>query len=306
MIKIYYRSIKEKRFSLLDAFKTGAWVNVSAPDEAEIEKLEKMLGVEKSLLQDALDPYEVPRIEKEDGAIYVFTRVPEIQSQEIITIPILIVLGDNFVLTIANKELRFLEKFTAEGTDFFTTQKTKLFLEIFLSINKQYDIFLISISKRIRGLKIKLEKMKNKDLIQFVDLERILNDFLSALIPTSAVLKKILDGRSIVLYEDDQDLIEDISLGNGQMIEMAKSSLKHVVNIRNTSFSIITHDLNRIMKILTALTILLTIPTMIFSFYGMNVEIPHANYPHIYIVIIFFTGLSSLLFLILLKKNRWL
>ncbi len=306
MIKIYYKSVKSSGLTALDNFKIGAWVDVCDPNKEELEKLENMLGVEKSLLHDALDPYEVPRMEQEDGITYVFTRVPQYQEKEVLTLPILVALGENFLLTVSKEKLNFLEKFSRGQIAFSTTQKTKLLLEIFFHINKQYDFFLVDIGKKIRGLKIKLEKISNRELIQFVDLESVLNDFLSSLTPTNAVLRKILDGRSLHLYEEDRDLVEDIFLGNGQIIEMASSTLNQVVNIRNTSSSIITHELNRVMKILTVLTILLTIPTMVFSFYGMNVALPAMNNPTTYISILFYTFTFSLLAMVLFKKNRWL
>ncbi|MFA5994364.1 MAG: magnesium transporter CorA family protein [Parcubacteria group bacterium] len=306
MINIYYRSVKEERLNTLDSFKTGSWVNVYDPTEDELEELVKMLGIEKDLLHDALDPYEVPRLEQESGVIYVFARVPKKRQQEITTVPILVVLGDDFVLTVSREKLDFLDEFTKKRVDFFTTQKIKFFLKIFLSVNRQYELFLININKAIRGLRIRLERMSNRDLIHFVDFERVLNDFLSALTPAGSVLQKMLNGRNVTLYEDDRDLVEDIFLSNGQMVEMAKSTLRYVVNIRDTYSNIITQDLNRVMKILTSLTILLTIPTMIFSFYGMNVDIPHTAYPQAYILILVLTVFISTLIFALFKRNRWL
>lgn len=305
MMKIYYRSVKEARLHTLDTFKAGTWINVYDPDEQDLKKIEKMLHVDKGLLHDALDPYEVPRLEREGGITYVFARVPKKDHNEIMTVPILVVVGDKFLLTISKERLDFLDDIINKRNDIFTTQKAKLFLEIFSSINRQYDLFIIGIGRSIRSLKVRLEKMSNKDLLYFVEFEKTLNDFLSSLTPTDSVLRKIIDGKSVVFYEEDRELIEDIFLGNGQMIEMTKSTLRHVVNIRSTYSNIITQELNRVMKILTSLTILLTIPTMIFSFYGMNVNLPHTH-PSSYIFILILTVFVALSIFMLFKKNRWL
>ena len=306
MINIYYRSIREVKTESLEEFRVGSWVDVCDPTEREIEEVCSLLGTEASLLRDALDPYEVPRLEQENGFTYVFTRVPEKEKGETITMPILIVLGDSFIMTVSRVKFGFLDKFRSGSQDFFTTQKIKFFLGIFSTINRQYSISLIDISKRIRGLKIRLERMNSKDLIHFVDFERILNDFLSALIPTASVLKNILDGRSMSLYEEDKDLIEDIFLGNGQMVEMAKSTLRHVVNIRDTYSNIITQELNRVIKMLTSLTVILTVPTMIFSFYGMNIDLPLPEYlrPHWFILVL--TAIFVMTLISIFRKNRWL
>ncbi|MFH1426909.1 MAG: magnesium transporter CorA family protein [Patescibacteria group bacterium] len=306
MINIYHRAIKQAELRKIDNFQVGSWIEVFDPGEEEIKKIVKMLKVEEDLLIDALDPFEVPRLEQEAGVTYVFTQVPEKRENEIITFPLLIVIGKNFVLTVSKEKFSFLDSIKGLAGNIYTTQKTKFFLQIFSSINYQYNNFLIEINKGLRGIKIRLEKVGNKDIVQFVDFERILNDFISALVPTNSVLQKLLSGKHIAMFEEDKDLVEDLFLDNGQLIEMSKSTLKHVVNIRDAYSNIMTHSLNRIVKILTALTIILTVPTMIFSFFGMNVNLPYASSGFSYLIILGFTLFTSLFIFIIFARNRWL
>jgi magnesium transporter len=300
MIKIYHRAVKNK-FTELKDFKVGAWVDVSNPTEDEIKKVIEMLGINESLLHDALDPYEVPRLEADGDVTYVFTRAPQVNKKEIITVPFLVAIGKDFVLTFSRSECNFLNDIRSGKKLVHTTQKTKFFMQVFSSLNLSYSGVLLSVNKQVRAIKVRLEKINNKDIVRFVDFEYILNDFLSALLPTNAVLQKLLDGKHIPLYEEDKDLVEDIFLSNGQLIETVRSTLRYVVNIRDAYSNIMTHDLNRVMKILTALTIILTIPTMIFSFYGMNVNLPDFSY---FGISIFTLVVSAFVFLIFLKK-RW-
>lgn len=306
MITIYYRAVKEGKLNTIDDFKIGSWVDVCDPNEEELDKIVSFTKADKSLLKDALDRFEVPRLEMESGVTYVFTRVPEIHNGEICTIPLLFVMGPDFVMTLSRKDCGLIDKFIATRPDIYTTQKTKFFLELFSTINQSYDTYLHSIRKRLKAVRIRMDKINERDIIQFVDYEKIINDFLSSLVPTNSVLQKLLKGGFMQLYEQDEDMIEDLFLETGQLIEVSNSTLKQVVNIRDAYAQIMTQDLNRIMKVLTALTVIFAIPTMIFSFYGMNVTLPFVSNPLFYLVLILFTIIVLILVFFVFTKNRWL
>lgn len=306
MIKIYQKTIRDREVKAIDSFKVGSWINVHNPTEEEIKALAVEHSLEESLLKDALDPYEVPRIEIEKKAAYVFTRVPYGEETRISTAPLLIVIGENFVLTLSDKSLPFLEEFLTGKVDFSTTQKTKLFLQIFSQIVSTYNNSLTQISRRVRGVGIRLEEIKNKDIAQLVALEGVLNDFLAALVPTNTILTNLLSGKFFTLYEEDKDLIEDFSLSIGQLVETCKSNLKTMVNIREAYSTIVTNNLNRIIRLLTALTVIIAIPTMVFSLFGMNVALPGAHSPHALFWILIGTGFITILLLATFIKNRWL
>ncbi len=306
MINIFHRTIKEEKLVRLDRFKVASWVNLCEPTEAEMDEVVEMLGVDRSLITDSLDINEMPRLEMEKKVAYIYVRVPEKVNGNIITVPLLIAVGQDFVLTVSSRKCSLLNDFISGKVNFYTTQKTKFFLQLFFAINEKYNNLLIDMNKRLRNIKVRLERVDAKDLVQFVDFEQVLNDFLSALVPTDSILQKILTGRYIELYEKDKDLIEDISLGNTQLIEVSKSSLRYAVNIRDTYSNIATHDLNRIMKILTVLTILLTIPNVIFGFFGMNVLIPGMDLSHSYLWIIGSTVVLLVTLLFVFIKNKWL
>ncbi len=306
MINIYYRTTGEKELQALPEFKAGAWVHVENPDVEEISKLDRMLKIDEGLCLDAIDPYEVPRIEREDGVMYFFVRVPKKGDNETVTVPLLIALGENFILTVAREQLSLMDTFKSGVGDFYTTERIKFFLQILFSINTQYATSLNEIGRQTRAIKIRLGRLGSNDIIQFVDYEKILNDFLSALAPMNAGLASLNGGRQMTFFEKDQDFLEDVYLGNRQLVELAKSTLKYVINVREAYSTIITNDLNRVIKFLTSLTILLTVPTMIASFFGMNVLIPFEKNPNAFGGIIVMTALISLVLYILFSKKDWL
>lgn len=306
MMNIFYKTDNKKKLATLDKFNSATWVNLAEPNEDEIEEAVTMLGVDKGLLMDALDIYEMPRLEVEDNVLYIYIRVPEKKNDNIITRPLLIAIGRDFILTVCDKKCSLLDDYISSKKDFFTDQKANLLLKIIFDNNQKYNTYLIDINRRLRSIKVRLESVNAKDLVQFVDFEQVLNDFLSACISIDAMLQKILTGRYLEIGEADQDLLEDNSLSNKQLIELSKSSLRYTVNIRDTYSNIATHNLNRIMKILTVLTILLTVPNVIFGFFGMNVSILGSQSPHAYIYIIISTFCFLLLLLYIFIKEKWL
>ncbi len=306
MLNYYYKTIKSAKVEKIEEHRAGAWVNVVGPSAAEVDQLVKKYKLAEDLIMDSLDENEAPRLEAEKGVVYLFSRVPEKKNNEIITEPLLLVLGDDYLLTVARKELEFMESFITGKKNIVTTQKNKNFLQIFSAINHSYNRYLNEINKDIRSVRFRLEKISTKDIVKFVDFEKVLNDFLSALIPAKASIEKLLDGRSLKLYEEDRDLIEDIFLSTGQLIEMAKSTLRHITNIRDAYSNIMNHELNRTMKLLTALTIILTVPTIIFSFFGMNVNFSFGDSTAIIWQIIIFTILLLAVLWFVFARNRWL
>lgn len=306
MINIYHRQLKENRFQLLKEFKRGSWVHVENPDASELDQIQKQLNIKRDLLEDAMDPYEVPRIEKEEGMLYIFTRVPFRGENEVSTTSLLIVIAQNFFFTISSRHLSIFDKFKNFEIDFYTTQKTKLMLQIFFEIINEYYSFLNDIARRVHRERSSLESISNKAIIQFVNFETTLNDFISALVPTNSILHSLLSGKFLPLYERDQDLMEDLSLGTEELIESCKSNIKAIVNIREAYSTIMTNDLNRVVKMLTALTIIFTIPTIIASFYGMNTKLPLAENPYAFWIIIIITAIAISLTLFVFSKEKWL
>lgn len=143
MIKIYQKTIRETELKELDEFKIGSWINVEAPTEKELDVLTERFSLDKGHLKDALDPHEVPRLEIEGETIYIFTRVPYRKEEKITTLPLLVILGGDFLMTVARNPHNFLETFKANKVaDFHTTQKVKVFIQIFSGINSVYGNFI--------------------------------------------------------------------------------------------------------------------------------------------------------------------
>ena len=305
MIKIYQKKLTDSEIKEVTDFRPGSWICVQNVSEEEIATLERF-KLDLNILKDALDPFEVPRVEIENEVVYIFTRLAQELNGRITTVPLLIAIGPDFVLTLSKEENQIINKFVDNSLDFTTTQKTQLVLRIFSEIMKNYNNFLTSISRSVREASGRVGKINEKVIIDFISFEEELNDFLLSLTHINPVLQKILSGKIIKLYAQDGELMEDLILSANQLISLCQSTLKNIVNIREGYSTIVTNDLNRVIKLFTSLTVILTIPTIIASLYGMNVGLPLANSPHAFLIIILGTiSVVSIVFYIF-SRNRWL
>jgi magnesium transporter len=306
MITYYYRTMKAETLEVVDALRKGTWVHAEDPTEEELDTLAETLGLDRDLLTDAVDQNEVPRFEHEQEVAYFFARFPHKKSLELGTASMLIAVTPTAVVTVSRQHPSFIDKYIENRTPCYTTQRTKLFLLLVDAINKRYRSNLVSIRREIQKSKVNLRQIRNRDIVRLVELESSLNDFIGALVPTSSTLRTILSGSYLQLYEEDRDMIEDIQLENGQQVEAAKTGLKTIQNIRDAYTAIVTNNLNSVIKLLTALTIILTIPTVIGSLYGMNVVLPFADSPHAFFGIAFTAAAAMAVAAFVFVKRDWM
>jgi len=206
MIKIYYRNLRDKKIQQIDDFRVGAWVHVEDPTEEELQIVKEKFNLDEGLLRDATDQYEVPRMEVEDEVSYIFSRYPYSKNNRVSTSPILFILADKSLISISKDPFPLLEGFLKREL-VYTTQKTKLFIQLFALMNNSFNTYLHSISRETRSSTYELEKISNKDIAQSVNYEQIISDFHLALVRTNVVLKNLLSHKLIRLFEEDRDLI---------------------------------------------------------------------------------------------------
>jgi len=305
MIKIYYRNLRDKKIQQIDDFRVGAWVHVEDPTEEELQIVKEKFNLDEGLLRDATDQYEVPRMEVEDEVSYIFSRYPYSKNDRVSTSPILFILADKSLISISKDPFPLLEGFLKREL-VYTTQKTKLFIQLFALMNNSFNTYLHSISRETRSSTYELEKISNKDIAQSVNYEQIISDFHLALVRTNVVLKNLLSHKLIRLFEEDRDLIEDLFLNNDQLIQLSKENLRSIVNIRDAYSTIMTHNTNRVIRFFTSVTVILTIPTIIASVYGMNVALPFAGSPFAFLGVTIAIVIISLGLIVMFLMNDWL
>lgn len=306
MITYYFRTIKDDTLKTIKDVRNGVWVHAQEPTEKELTELWQKLSLDETLLEDAQDFYEVPRMEKTDGATYFFTRYPfNDQKEDVDTAPLLIVMGETFVLTVALREVPQLDALIKGAEVVYTTQKTKLFIQIMQQITESFERQLVRLRRAVHKDRAKLRKISNQEIVQFVNYEHRLNDMVAAVLPTNVALQQVINGNYFPVHENDREFVDDLRIDNNQVVDSARTLLKTIQNVRNASEAILANNLNNRIKTLTVLTILLTIPTIISSLYGMNVPLPLQDAPFAFVFVVATVIATVSLVVWYFKKNEW-
>lgn len=308
MINILYKDVKNKKVKKLRKLKKGCWVRVINPSSDEIKTLKQLLGMSKIEILQMLDENEKPRIEKEKDKTIVVFRVPQKIKSKIKTIPLTIILKRGNIITISIEKLNVLDEFEkGKIKDFLTTKRNRFLLQILAITIKYYINYLDEIEEHIENIEKKVMKsFKNEEMIGLLRFRKILAYFNTAIIANENVLERILNGNVIKLYEEDEDVLEDIIIENKQAIDMVKIFTDILNNTMEMYTGIISNNLNSIMKFLTSITIILSFPTIIASIYGMNVYLPlqHTEYAFYFIILI--TILISTIIYVFFSKKGWI
>lgn len=307
MIKYFYKNVRDKSLKEQTQAKKGTWVYVESPKAEELEDLTKRFKLEPGYLEDAMDEDEMPRLESESNQSYIFVRFAhQLKNKEVDTAPLLIVFDKERVITVSPVHLPALDNLKKGRTMLATTQRAKLVLLILSQISDQYDFFINQTSRNIKAIRSRLrgKTINNQDLIDFVTIEDELNEFLSSLQPTNATLRRLLLGRHIPLFEEDQDIVEDLLLNNEQSIEAIRSNLKSIANIREAYSAISANNLNRTLTILTVATILISVPGFAMGVYSLNIPLPfqHTSWIFWIIMSINLTLMSTVIYIA--RKKR--
>jgi magnesium transporter len=306
MITYYFRTVKDESLKQIADIRNGVWIHAENPSLEELEGLAERLALDSNILDDALDFFEVPRMERVDGVTYFFTRYPfNDEEEDMDTAPLLVVLGEAFVLTITLRPVKQFEPVFSGRTVVYTTQKTKLFIQMMELITESFERNLISLRRGVHKDRVKLRRIGNREIVRFVNNEHKLNDMVAAVMPTNNSLKLIMSGNYLKIFDDDKELIDDLRIDNEQVLDSARSLLKTIQNVRSASEAILANNLNNRIKTLTVLTILLTIPMVIASLYGMNVALPLADNPNAFFFVVGGVLAAVALMVWYFKRNDW-
>lgn len=308
MITIYHSTSVSPTLTEIPRAKKGSWIRVVRPSEDELNQLAETYDLNRDLLQDAMDLYESPRVEEEDGDIYVYMRYFHDNTGVVnATEPLLIIYTSDVVITITRVDSHILTPLTSARQGIVTTQKTKLVLHILHAVNNSYQGYMNRLTRRVLSVRSTLRStdFDSETLLGFIETEDDLNEFVSALEPQAAMLRTLLSGKYIRLYEEDKDLVEDSLLATAELIDLIKSRIKTIGSIRQSLDAVSANDLNKTFRQLTSISIFLMVPTVFSSIYGMNIELPFARYLHTFSGMVGLILLTIVALFFVFRKNRW-
>ena len=273
---------------LSSEFLVNKWINLVNPDDREVDKIVSLTGISEEYLKAALDEEERARIDKDDNCVMVLMDVPIIEEDPendyytYGTIPMSIIHKDNYLVTVCLRENSVVNDFKFGRVKNVETYKsTRLTFQLLYAVSTKYLYYLRLINKASQRVQSTLEKnMKNNAILEMLDLQKSLVYFSTSISANDAVIEKLNKQNYLKKYEEDQDVIDDASIENKQAAEMC-SIYREIMNGTMEAFgTIINNNVNDIMKFLTALTLVISVPTLIASLFGMNLGgIPGQYHP---------------------------
>ena len=290
----------------------GCWIALTNPTASEIIDIADAYQIDPDHLKAPLDEEERSRIEVEDDYTLVLVDIPSIEERSgkdwFVTIPLAIITTNEVLITVCLEETPVLTSFMdGRVRDFHTFMKTRFILQILYKNATQYLQYLRIIDKKSEVIERKLhQSQKNEELIELLELEKSLVYFTTSLRSNEVVLEKLLRTEKIKKYPEDTDLLEDVIVENKQAIEMANIYSGILRGTMDAFASVISNNLNIVMKFLATVTIVMSIPTMVASFYGMNVNsrgMPFATHPYGFVIVLGFALALSLLVAYIFNKK---
>lgn len=293
MLEIFKTQEVGQKLNNLDYIEKGCWINLVAPSEDELELVIKNIGLEQNFLRDPLDDEEKPRVDVDEDQTLIIVDVPYVyeddNSIKFETIPLgMLLVRDDYIITISSKQTTVLERFrNGQIRDFYTNKKTRFILQILYHVAKDYLKYLKHIDKKSEFLENALRNsLRNKELYKLLELSKSLVYFTTSLKSNEVVLERLLRGKYIKMYEEDQELLEDTIIENKQAIEMSNIYSTILSGTMDAFASIISNNQNSVMKFLAAVTIVISIPNIVYSYFGQNMPIPFQSNPLMWLYVL--------------------
>ncbi|HET9914041.1 MAG TPA: magnesium transporter CorA family protein [Anaerolineales bacterium] len=306
MLTIYKTT--EQGLEQLESIANGAWVKAIDPTPEEVQKLVDW-GIDSDYINYSLDLDEMPRMERDEDYTFILIRIPHSQPNSDIpytTIPLGIMIKGNIIVTICRYE-KDMFKVLANGKYRLlkTGKRYRFALYIFLETATRYLAHLREINRLTEAIEDQLQKStRNREVLELLKYQKSLTYFATALRSNEVMMERVQRTQIFNYYEEDQDLLEDVLTENQQAIQMTNINTEILSSMMDAFASIISNNLNGVMKVLAALTIILNLPTIVAGFYGMNVKLPGEDHPLAFLTVFGIAiGLTAIATFIFYKRD---
>jgi magnesium transporter len=288
----------------------GCWINVVAPSADEIAEL-RVMGIPADYLAYPLDPDERARSEREDGDLLIILRIPHYQGESsdipYATVPLGIILTPDYLVTVVRVENELVEEMASgrvRGLD--PAKRVRFVLRVLLHTSSRFLSHLRQMTRVIDALEDELqESTRNREVLELLKYQKSLTFFTTALRSNELMMERLQRSQWFASYPDDEDLLEDVITENRQAIEMTNITSNILSSMMDAFASIISNNLNRVMKLLASITIVVSLPTMVASFFGMNVDLPLGGH-WAFLSILGISLLISLVSVFVFWRRDWL
>jgi magnesium transporter len=306
MIEIFKSS--KDGLQKIDVFEPGCWVNVVSPEEEDFERLKSFADLNREFVGYVKDPDEQPKTAKDKDMVFIVLRVPKESDTgelEFSTCTFGIFIYSDFFLTLSyDHKNEIINKLKVLRIS--TKKKIQTILKLFLLNSRSYLDALNKINKKRLSVQEELESnLRNEDFVQMMKLEKSLIYFSTSIKANSILIEKLVSNNLFTRFEDDRELLDDVIIENKQALEMASIYSNILNGMMNAFGSIISNKLNKTLKFLTSVTILIMIPTLVASIYGMNVKLPFQDNPHAFVMTALISLILCTIGIILFSNRDW-
>ena len=308
----YFKNINHQTVAV-EKPESGAWVNILPPlDQQEFSELAEGLDIPLDFLTDSLDIDERPRFEEEDNVKLIVIKVPTENNSfnesdaYYITIPVCIILTHNQIVTVNSFENGAIKKFLNTFQNRNPDNRKMMALKIFEKITQTYMEYLKEINQRRNLMEQKLyASNRNEELLELMKIQKSLVYFVTALRTNEMLLLKLERTNFLGLNEDEKEFLSDLAVDMSQALEMANIYTNILSSTLDAFASIISNNLNNVLKRLTSITIILSLPALVTGIYGMNVPLPYAESRYAFYIPIILSLAVSLVISWYFMKKKW-
>ena len=290
----------------------GSWVRLINPGPDEMAPIAQHFEIPVDFLTSPLDLDETARVEKENGALLIVLRVPHNEGPTsdtpYTTVPLGIILTERVIVTVAKIDTGILDEVAAgRGRGPSTTKRSRFFLLLFLAAAKRFLVHLREIDRHVEGLEDQLQmSLRNREVLELLKYQKSLTYFTTALKGNELMMGRLQRGSIFQMYPEDEDLLDDVLTEIGQAIEMTNISSGILSQMMDAFASIISNNLNVVMKFMASVTIILALPTMIASIYGMNLALPLRDHPQAFWIAMGLATLLAFVVVVVFYRRDWL
>jgi magnesium transporter len=301
----------ETKFTPTTSLDEAFWIHLDEPDTAELQQVITKYELPEDFIADLQDADENSRMEYEDGIMLIIMRVPVFYKHKtskipFATVPIGLIILPEKIVTVSYFDQDVLNTFIEGKHRPFQITPQSFVLNINLRTSVFYLRYLKEINRRTNNIENELHlSMKNKELVRLLRLEKSLVYFTTSLKSNELILERLQRSRWLANDPEGEDMVDDVIIENKQAIDMANIYSDILSGMMGGFASIISNNLNIVMKFLTLITIVIALPTMIFSMYGMNIHLPLQNSPFAFLVIMGFSIISALIMIIIFIRKKY-
>ena len=306
MIEIYFKTEQDVEMSLIQDYRRGSFIYVKQANLEDLEKIDELLSHEIGDIHASIDKYEVPRIEQHVDITLLFTRHPGEQEIGLHTEPLTLILTKDYLIAITPYVNPIIEHMLLLAPPASTTFKEQLLLYLLVRIS---HYFTTSIKQVRHSILLHEQPSRMIDSDAIIDLtknEEVLNQYLTALVSMRNLLQALTSHHYIDLPERERDMLQDVLISISQSEDLCRVNVKSIRSLRDSYQIIFTNDVSKTIKRLTAITIILSIPTMVASIYGMNIPLPYQHAVHAFPIVMGCAAMICMFATFLFYKNRWL